>query len=256
MSWQPVGPPKTHASRRPDAADARTRVARLSGGAPAADRNARDAFARGVAALDARRYAAADAAFSEVLRVTPNAPEAGYNRGLAALALGRDGAAARDLAAYVASPAAGADRGEVLRAVEVLRRPAWDPQTALYRGVVPGFGQLYTDRPALGVAVLAAGAAAVGATFYQRSSTRDASFVDPFGNPYTSQVTVRNRPYFAAGLGAAALLTAAAALEARGYAARARRARPVVRLRAALAPTAAPGGGLALPIGLALSTRF
>jgi tetratricopeptide (TPR) repeat protein len=239
-----------------DAADVRTRVARLSGGAPSADRGAREAFARGVGALDARRYAAAEAAFAEVLRATPNAPEAGYNRGLAALALGRDAEAARDLAAYVASPAAGADRGEVLRAVEVLRRPTWDPGTALVRGIVPGFGQLYTARPAAGVVVLAASAAALGATGYQRSRTREATFVDPFGNPYTSPVAVRTRPYLAAGLGAAALLTAAAAVEARAYAARTRRTRPVVRLRAAVAPGAGPARGFTFPAAVALHGTF
>jgi tetratricopeptide (TPR) repeat protein len=58
-----------------DAADARARVARLSGGAAGdADRRARDSFARGLAALDARRFAAAELAFTEVLRATPTPP--------------------------------------------------------------------------------------------------------------------------------------------------------------------------------------
>ena len=240
-----------------DANDARARVARLAGGnAAGPDRRARDAFARGLTALDARRYAAADQAFTEVLRATPNAPEAAYDRGLAALALGRNADAARDLAAYVASPAAGADRAEVLRALDALRRPAWNPQTALVRGLVPGFGQLYTARPAAGVAVLAASAAAVGAAFYQRATTREAAFVDPFGNPYTSPVTARSRPYLAAGVGTAVVLAAAAAIEARGYAARTRRARPTVRLRTALMPQEGPGGRFSVPVGLAVQARF
>ncbi len=240
-----------------DAADARARVARLAGGGDlGADRRARDAFARGVAALDGQRYAAADGAFAEVLRATPNAPEAAYNRGLAELGLGRDVDAARDLAAYVASPVAGADRAEVLRAVDALRRPAWNPGTALVRGVVPGFGQLYTARPAAGIAVFAATAAAVGTALYQQSTVREAGFVDPFGNPYTSSVTVRRRPYLAAGLGTGVALAAAAALEARAFAGRAQRARPAVRLRAAVAPQLGPGGALALPVGVAVHARF
>jgi hypothetical protein len=240
-----------------DAADARARVARLAGpDAAGADRLARDSFARGLAALDARQYAAAEAAFAAVLRTTPNAPEAAYNRGLAALALARPADAARDLAAYVASPVAGADRAEVLRAVDALRRPSWSPQTALVRGLVPGFGQLYTARPAAGVAVFAASAAAAGAAFYQRSTVRQAAFVDPFGNPYTSPVTVRRRPYLAAGLGAGALLAAAAAFEARHFAARAGRARPAVRVRAAAAPPAAFDGLPRPAVGLALEARF
>lgn len=243
----------------PDAADARVRVARLGASAGVdgtADRRARDAFARGLAALDGRRYPAAGQAFGEVLRATPNAPEAVYNRGLAQLALGNDADAARDLAAYVSSPSAGADRAEVLRAVDALRRPRWNPQTALARGVVPGFGQLYTGRPAAGIVVFAASAAAVGAALYQQSTVRDAAFVDAFGNPYTSPVTVRRRPYLAAGLGAGALFAAAAAIEARAFAARTQRARPAVRVRAAVLPGVAPGGGLALPVGLAVQARF
>jgi len=240
-----------------DAADARARVARLSGGAAGdADRRARDSFARGLAALDARRFAAAELAFTEVLRATPNAPEAVYDRGLAVLAQGRDADAARDLAAYVASPAAGADRGEVLRAVDVLRRPVWNPGTALGRGVIPGFGQLYTARPAAGVAAFALSAAAVGTAFYQRETVREAQFVDPFGNPYSQPVAARSRPYLAAGLGAGAAIALAAALEARAFAARSRRGRPVVRLRVAAAPGAGPGAALALPVGVAVQARF
>ncbi len=237
--------------------DARARVTRLAGGGdPGADGRARDAFARGVAALDGRRYAAAATAFSDVLRATPNAPEAAYNRGLAALGLGRDADAARDLAAYVASPAAGGDRAEVLRAVDALRRPTWEPRTALVRGLVPGFGQLYTARPAAGIAVLATTAAALGAALYQQSTVSERAFVDAFGNPYTSPVTVRRRPYLAAGVGAGVALAAAAAVEARSFAARTRRARPAVRLRAAVAPAAGPGGAFALPVGVAVHARF
>jgi hypothetical protein len=241
----------------PDAGDVRTRVARLAGGgAEPTERRAREAFARGVAALDRRRYPEAEAAFGEVLRATPNAPEAVYNRGLAVLALGRSPDAARDLAAYVASPVAGADRVEVLRAVDALRRPTWDPGAALARGVVPGLGQLYTARPVAGVAVFAATAAAAGVAFYQQSTVREEGFVDAFGNPYTSPVTVRRRPYLAAGLGAAALVATAAAIEARAYAARARRTRPVVRVRAAVVPQVGPAGALTPTFGLAVGARF
>ena len=106
------------------------------------------------------------------------------------------------------------------------------------------------------MAVFAAGAAAVGAALYQQSTVREVAFVDAFGNPYTSPVTVRRRPYLAAGLGAGALVAAAAALEARSFAARAQRGRPVVRLRAAVVPQLGPGGALTLPVGLAVRARF
>lgn len=240
----------TLAPTGPTAPDARARVARLTGGAGVdADRRARESFVRGVAALDAGRPAAAQAAFDSVLRATPNAPEASYNRGLAALALGRDADAARDLAAYVASPAAGADRGEVLRAVDALRRPALDPGTALARGALPGFGQLYTGRPAAGIAVFAATAAAVGVALHQQTSSREQSYVDPFGHSYTSPVTVQRRPALVPGLAAAALFTAGAAYEASRYAAGAAGRRPTVSVRTAVVP--GPGGAM-----LVLGGRF
>jgi hypothetical protein len=68
-------------------------------------------------------------------------------------------------------------------------------------------------------------------------------------------VTVRRRPYVAVGLGAAAVIAAAAAVEARAYAARAQRGRPVVRVRAALAPQVGPAGTLVPGVGLAVQTR-
>jgi len=236
-----------------DARDARARVGRLSGGTgEGADRRARDAFSRGVVALDARVYTVAAAAFGDVLRETPNAPEAAYNRGLAELALGRDAEAARDLAAYVASPAAGPDRADVLRAVDALRRPVWDPGTAFARGIVPGFGQLYTGRPVAGVAVLAASAAAVGVALAQQTTVHDSAFVDRFGNRYTSPVTVRRRPYLAAGLGAAGLLTLGAAFEAAHFARGADRDRPIVSIRTAIGPgrdgTANPAPTIAMRV--------
>ncbi len=244
-----------------DARDARARVGRLSGGGgEGADRRARDAFSRGLVAFDAGVYATATSAFSEVLRETPNAPEASYNRGLAELALGRDTAAARDLAAYVASPAAGPDRGEVLRAVDALRRPVWSSGTAFTRGLVPGFGQLYTARPVAGVAVLAATATAVGFALSQQSAVRDSAFVDRFGNRYTSPITVKRRPYLGAGLGAAALLTLGAAFEAAHFAAGAGRGRPAVSIRTALGPAlepAIPGDVVTgTPVSVAVHVRF
>lgn len=248
-----------------DAADVRARVARLTGGAGAGtEQRARDAFARGVAALDGHRYPVALAAFDDVLRTTPNAPEATYNRGLAALALGRDADAARDLAAYVASPTAGADRAEVLRAVDALRRPSWRPHEALVRGLAPGFGQFYTARPVAGVAVLAATVGAVGIGLSERTTSREAAFTDAFGNPYTSLRYERRRPYLTAGLAAGAAFALGAAVEASSFAARAQRARPVVTVQTPLVPRRSsrgiPAGGLngspATEVAIGVRVRF
>ena len=146
-----------------EAAEVRARLSRVAASTvDPRDAAARATFERGVDALDARRFEAALAAFDEVLRVVPSAPEATYDRGLARLGLGQDDAAASDLAAYVSSPSAGPDRAQVLRAVEALRQPRWSVGGAFGRGlIVPGFGQFYTGRPIPGLLVLAGTARAV-----------------------------------------------------------------------------------------------
>lgn len=224
------------------AQEVRTRLAALPGGAPAASEPAiRAEFARGVAALDARRFPEAVRAFDAVLAAAPSAPEARYDRGLALLAQRRDAEAARDLAAYLTAPTAGADRADVLRAVERLRQPARTPAGALGRGLlVPGLGQVYTGRPILGAAVVGVVTAAAVVAARTQTTERPVTYTDPFGNPYTGVETVRERPDLAAGLFLAAGVSLGAALESAVHASRHRRERPTLLLRAtsALRPDA------------------
>lgn len=220
-----------------EVAEVRARLSRVAASAAnPADESVRATFQRGVDALEGRRFEAALAAFDEVLRTVPSAPEAAYDRGLARLALGQDAAAASDLAAYVASPAAGPDRAQVLRAVEALRQPRWSVAGALGRGlVVPGFGQFYTGRPIPGLAVLAGTAGGVGIALMQRRIVEEKQFLTPDGVPYTSPVARVERPYLTAGLATAGVLAVAGAAEAAYYAAAHSRERPRLQLRTAAA---------------------
>jgi hypothetical protein len=241
-----------------EAPEVRTRLARIAPTVPdARDASARAAFARGVEALDARRFDVAVAAFDAVLRQVPSAPEAAYDRGLARLGRGEDATAAADLATYVASPAAGSDRALVLRAVEALRQPRWSPGGAFGRGlVVPGFGQFYTGRPVLGLVVLAGAATGVGSAFVERSITEDRQFTDPFGNPYTTPVTRVERPYRTIGLVAGGAVALVGAAEAAYFAASHRRDRPRLVLRTATMRLPGPDGVRVTAPGLRVSTIF
>jgi tetratricopeptide (TPR) repeat protein len=202
-------------------ADVQARVLRLSpAGTADAARRAEQRFAAGLAAYDRGRAADAMAAFDEVLRTAPSASEALFGRALARIALGRRSEAARDLEAYLAVSQAPEERTSVLRAIEALRRPTFEPGRAFVRGLsAPGLGQFYTNRPALGVGVLGAVAGAVGGVLYQRTVTSERTFTDPFGNPYTQPVTKRERPYAVVSGAAVAAVWLAAAFEARHHAA-------------------------------------
>jgi hypothetical protein len=192
-----------------------------------------------------------------VLRQVPSAPEAAYDRGLARLGRGDDAAAAADLATYVASPAAGSDRAQVLRAVEALRQPRWSPVGAFGRGiVVPGFGQFYTGRSVLGLVVLAGAAAGAGSAFVERSITEDRQFTDPFGNPYTTPVTRIERPYQTIGLVAGGAVTLVGAAEAAYFAASHRRDRPRLVLRTATMHLPGADGVRVIAPGLRVSAAF
>jgi hypothetical protein len=90
--------------------------------------------------------------------------------------------------------------------------------------VIPGAGQFYTHRPALGVLSLVAAGGAVGVGFLPRQSTStiQRTAVDPFGNSYTYPVRQRktDHPYMVPGLAAAGGIALVGAIEAAVYARR------------------------------------
>ncbi len=85
----------------------------------------------------------------------------------------------------------------------------------LVRGLVlPGWGQLHTRRPVLGLAVM--GGVVTGAVLALRETevTRTVRAVGPFGTPYEYQTSATQRPNLGTGLALGAAVTVLGALEA------------------------------------------
>jgi len=229
-----------------EAADVQQRLLQLvpKGTGEAAFR-ARDRFNAGLAALDAARWADADAAFDETLRLAPATPEAMFDRAIARLRLGRRDDAARDFEAYLTTAQSADDRAAVLRTLDALRRPTYSASTALGRGLAfPGLGQFYTGRPALGVVALGAVGAAVGGVLYERTVVRERTFLDAFGRPYTQPVSESDRPYALPAAAAGAAVWILAAVEARHHAAA---STPSTR-RVGVVPVVDPRGSAAFAV--------
>lgn len=248
-----------------ESAEVRNRLARLT--PPEAIRNterALEQFKLGISNYDRAQFAVAEVAFDDVIRQLPNAPEALYNRGIVNAAMRRNEAASRDLQAYLKADPNAPDRLDVVRAIEILRRPAFDPGTTVQLGLFPGMGQFYTRRPAPGVLVLAGVAGAAAVALNQRVATRTVPYVDPNGVPVPYEEEYLERPYLVPGLIAAGVITVAGALEAYFYARSTQRGVELEPPRGIntgmgvgneplyLAPLVTSRGAA----GLALSTRF
>jgi tetratricopeptide (TPR) repeat protein len=221
------------------------------------------AFRLGLATFDDGRYAAAVAAFDEVVQKAPAGIEGAYNRGLARAALGRRAEAIADLETFRAASPSVEDRVAVGRAIEVLRRPVYRPGVAFVRGLLPGFGELYTGRPVRGVLALVTAASAAGLAVYQRSGEREIAYTDPNGvpAPYTEAYT--ERPFFVAGAAAAAGITVLAMIDAVVAANRSQRGASIIERRSASVSLPAgrtlalrPSLGLRGGAGVALEARF
>lgn len=97
--------------------------------------------------------------------------------------------------------------------------------------------------------VLGLTAAAAAGAAYEHTMSRERTFLDPVGNPYTQAVRASERPYLVPGAVTAAAVWVAAAIEARLHAGRAtaRAATPGslgalrVRVAPALGAAGAPG---------------
>lgn len=245
-----------------EAADVRDRLTRLV--PRAAQQRAEDvqvAFRLGLALFDDGRYEASSRAFDDVVRAAPASPEGFFNRGLARAAYGNRAEAMRDLEQYRANAPSVDDRVEVGRAIEVLRRPVFSPGMAFVRSIAPGFGQFYTGRPVRGAIVLVAAAGSAAFAFTSKTTEKTIPYVDPNGQPAPYTESTTDRPYFAAGMGAAAALTVIGAIEAVAYAKRTQRGASIVARRGtassgddafALTPTLDLRGRT----GLRLSAKF
>jgi tetratricopeptide (TPR) repeat protein len=222
-------------------------------------------FRLGLFLYDSARYDAAERAFDEVVQKAPLASEGYFNRGLMRAAIGSRAEALRDFEAYLAAVPTADDRAEVTRTIATLRRPVYGAGSAFIRGVIPGFGQIYTGRPVRGVLVFAGAAAATGFAVVQTTTSKQIDYRDPNGvpAPYTQQY--RERKYLVPGIATAAGLTVIGALEAVFYARRSSRGASVVQtgrissVSAAIreygvsvSPYVAPNS----PSGIRISARF
>jgi tetratricopeptide (TPR) repeat protein len=186
------------------------------------------------------------------------------------LALSPDSSEAGDVRSRIAAltPRQGlpvlADRASVGTSAAEPRQQALDPSVAFTRGLLPGIGQFYTHRPALGLAVMGA---VVGATYWgihSEQATHMRSYTDPNGYTFQYPVTARERPHLAAGIATASAITLLGALEAYLYARRdagaspaaAGTAPPAQARSVRAAPMIAPGGvGMRLTVRVPFSIR-
>ena len=105
-------------------------------------------------------------------------------------------------------------------------RVTLSPGRALSLGLlVPGAGQFYAGRPGRGLLTMAGAGAALACGLRQTSTARTTqeTALDPFGNPYTYDVTrqVDERPCLVPGIAAAGVIAIVSAIDAFSFARRA-----------------------------------
>jgi tetratricopeptide (TPR) repeat protein len=207
------------APNAPDGDEVRGRVVRLVPSSELARVDeARANFRSGVALLERRQFAAAEAVFGAVTTQLPAAGEAYYNRGLARAARGERAAAIEDFEKYLDLTPGAANRADIRTASVRLQDRVYSPGRAFVSGIVPGLGQMNTGRPLLGLAVLAAVAGAAYYGFLSTETIRVQQFTDPFGNSYSDSIPRTERPHFVAAAAGAGALWLGASIEAMAYA--------------------------------------
>jgi tetratricopeptide (TPR) repeat protein len=232
-----LGPRSSDAA---DAAEVRERVAALTAARRTGPTDlAGAAFAAGARRYEESRLPEADAQFSAALARAPRWADAYYNRAVVRRARGEELAAARDFRQYLELEPAAPDRGAVLARIDSLvPEPPFTASTALNRGLMlPGLGQIYTERPAFAAATMVAVGAALAVAFHTEEHV-DHGVVVVDGIPVPQTETSVSRPYLVPGLIAAVAFTGAAAYEAYSYAERAWRTRRSVVPSPATGPPA------------------
>ena len=203
--------------------DARERLTRLSdelrNRIPEAARNA---FAEGLVASDDSLYTDAATRFSEAIDNARGWPEPLYNRAVVNERAGRTPQALRDFRDYLRLVAE--DESQAVRVSERIGElegmasvATANPSGALALGLVPGMGHFYTSRPLMGTLTLsAAGAALAAGIGYKEITTVCLSDVSAGSACPSGDVIdeVNKRPYFWIGVGIAAAVTVASAIDA------------------------------------------
>ncbi len=213
----------------PEAADAgelRERLGELAPATPEVQERAAESFRTGITAYEEERFEEAQVAFTQALRAEPRWADAFYNRALTLLRQERHGRAANDLQSYLRFAPRAEDRAEVeARLASLASVPTLSsPSGALVRGIViPGLGQFYTRRPALGALVLAGAGTTAYLAMQPREGTRRMERLDPNGQPVVWTEAVTEYPNLVSGIAGAAAITALGAIEAYVYARRLQR---------------------------------
>lgn len=189
-------------------------------------------FSSGVALLERRQFIAADSVFGTILTKLPNSPEPYYNRALTRAARGERTLAMQDFRKYIDLSGNPSDRNAINSAIERMQDRVFSSGQALTSGLVlPGFGQMSTGRPLLGVGVLGVVAGALVWGMAEKQGFEVATFQDPFGNPYIDSLPKTTRPNLVIASIAAAAVWGGAAYEAMMYAQHTRaRAESIIRL--------------------------
>ena len=207
-----------------DAADVKERLDRILPMESAVPVQAALRFQTAVDRLDRNRLGEAENAFDEVLRLSPGWADAYFNRGLVRQARERPARAASDFQRYLDLQPDAEDRDAVVARINALsvQRSQRSPSGALVGGLlVPGFGQFYTRRPALGALVMGAVGGAVLFGLRTESGIDTIWHPQPFGEgTYPEEIQTTERPYATAGIVTAAAVAAIGAIEAYSYARR------------------------------------
>ncbi len=227
----------------PDAGDVRVSVMTLNPPDTPLPAAAADAFEDGVSAFEQGNMDQAGQSFSSAILESPNLAAAYYNRALVRSAERLFDDAIDDFREYLDLAPNAPDQSIVLERIGTLRSPprVYNPTTALVAGIfIPGYGQFYTGRPAAGVVVLTAAAAAAGiGLLYTETEVSCRTTQDPCPpNEVIDETTTR--PYMVPGLVAWASIAVIAAIE--GF----------VRAKNLNAEAATVVGGSGTPSGLSL----
>lgn len=184
---------------------------------------AREAFVLGLTLADAMAYQQATEAFSDAIDAAPDWGAPVYNRGIIYEALGRIQESLADYRHYIELSPSDIDpvlvivseRIGQLEGAASVTPPS--PGAALALGVVPGMGHYYTGRPVVGTLTLvAAGGAIAAGMMFKNIKTLCVAEVSAGASCPSDLVVdeITERPYLWYGIGAAAAVTVAGAIEA------------------------------------------
>lgn len=206
------------------AEDVLERLGGLTGSAPSAvDARAQAAFGEGVETAAAGDLAGAEAHFTRVVAIAPSWPEPWYNRALVRAQQGDAEGARSDLANYLDLRPGASDADIVRSRIAASQPPPSVPERARLprstgfagNALLPGSGQFRSGRYLMGTVTLGAAAGLVAFGVMSERQVIRCIVVPIGGECPEGQVagTEFERPYLAAGVGAAALVSLLGALE-------------------------------------------